>query len=303
MSSHPWFILGAGSIGCLWAAQLQRSSGISPTLIVRDQPLQAETTASLTLTQTDQTESTHAVNVATANDISSPIHQLIVCTKAGDAQTALESVRPMLARSCDVLLLQNGMGSQQAITEAFPEQNIWLGSTTDGAWIKDTMHVCHAGKGQTIVGSLNQHSPKTLLEKLRNFPLKVISSNNIERVLWQKLAVNCAINGLTALYDCQNGQLLDDDKKAQMDQLIDEFIQISAAINQPVSDHLHEQVYEVCRVTAANYSSTCMDARLQRKTELAFMNGYLLALAEKAGLQLPSHQQLMDKLSQKGVRW
>lgn len=303
MSSHPWFILGAGSIGCLWAARLQQSSGISPTLIVRNQSLQPEKKVCLTLTQTDQTESTHAVNVATASDINCPIHQLIVCTKAGDAQNAIESVRPLLAHNCDVLLLQNGMGSQQAITDSFPEQNIWTGSTTDGAWMKDSMHVCHAGKGQTIVGSLSQRSPELLLEKLENFPLKIIPNNNIEQVLWQKLAVNCAINGLTALYDCQNGQLLGNDKKAQMDQLIDEFILTSAEVNQSVSDHLHEQVYEVCRVTAANHSSTCMDARLQRKTELAFINGYLLALAENTGVKLPAHQQLMDKLFQKGVRW
>ncbi|MET4693165.1 ketopantoate reductase [Endozoicomonas sp. NE35] len=82
--------------------------------------------AVLTLTRLDKTESCHPVSVVTADEITAPIHQLIVCTKASDALTAMNSISPVLAKHCNVLLLQNGMGSQEAVAEAFPAQNIWI---------------------------------------------------------------------------------------------------------------------------------------------------------------------------------
>ena len=259
--------------------------------------------AVLTLTHLDKTESRHPVSVMTADEITTPIHQLIVCTKAGDALTAMNSIRPVLAKHGNVLLLQNGMGSQEAVAEAFPTQNIWIGSTTDGAWIRKPLHVHHAGQGLTEIGCFNHQSATEFLRQFQGFPLKMTASKDIKNVLWQKLAVNCAINGLTALFDCQNGALLDNDRKSLMDELIDEFVHVSNTLGRTTPESLHEKVYEVCRLTAANHSSTCMDARLQRRTELAFINGYLIRIAEKEGLTLPAHQQLMDRLSQKGVRW
>ena len=257
----------------------------------------------LTLTHLDKTESQHPVSVITADEITTPIHQLIVCTKAGDTLTAMNSIRPSLAEHCNVLLLQNGMGSQETVTEAFPAQNIWIGSTTDGAWISKPLHVHHAGQGLTEIGCFNHQPATAFLRQFQGFHLKMSASKDIGNVLWQKLAVNCAINGLTALFDCQNGALLEHDKKPLMDELINEFTHISKALGRTTPEPLHEKVYKVCRLTADNHSSTCMDVRLQRKTELAFMNGYLIRIAEKEGLKLPAHQKLMDKLSQKGVRW
>lgn len=303
MASHPWFILGAGNIGCLWAAQLQCISAQPPHIIIRDNQYLPAGMQSLKLIHPDHTESEHTIQTVTASQINQNIHQLVVCTKAGDVLPALESIRHLLAKQCDIVLLQNGMGSQQSVVQSFPEANIWIGSSTDGAWLKSPLEVCHAGRGNTLMGSLSGVPTDRLMQMLEYFPLDIEPRSDIETVLWQKLAVSCAINGLTALYDCQNGELLNNDKKNRLDHLVDEFIHTMQAIGQSVAGQLHEQTYNVCRVTANNYSSTCMDARLQRKTELAYINGFLLEQAHKVGLQLPTHQQLMTELSEKGVRW
>ena len=306
MLSRTWYILGAGSIGCLWAANIHKTFGTAPVMIVRNREHYVDRNArqsSLTLTHLDKTESQHPVRIVTANEITVPIHQLIVCTKADDALGAVESLRTVLAKDCNVLLLQNGMGSQQAITEAFPEQNIWAGSSTDGAWLKKTLHVCHAGQGITEVGRFNHDTVSAWLSQFQRFSLTVKASDNIEQTLWQKLAVNSAINGLTAMFDCQNGQLLEADKKPLMDELINEFILVDKILGKRTEGSLHQKVYEVCRLTASNRSSTCMDARLQRKTELAYINGYLIKIAGQHGLELPAHHQLMEKLSEKNILW
>ena len=303
MSSSPWTILGAGSMGCLWAAQLHRSTGQIPTLIVKDTRRYDQVDHTITLTHLDGAESRHSVALKAAGDIELSIHKLLVCTKAGDALDAVNSVSHSLANECDILLLQNGMGSQQAIAAAYPDRTVWVGSITDGAWMKSPLHVCHAGAGKTHIGSFVGNPVGKLLNHLEPFPLELIGTDAIESILWRKLAMNCAVNGLTALFDCQNGALLEPDKKARMDPLIEEFIQASHRLNQPVSDRLYGDVYDICRMTARNYSSTCMDVRLNRTTELAYLNGYLLDQAASAGLQLPAHKALMQQLSQQNVRW
>ncbi len=106
--------------------------------------------------------------------IHSPTNRLIVCTKAQDSLSALNSVKPHLADNCRILLLQNGMGSQQIIRDALPTQTIWAGSSNDGAYLSAPFEVCHAGQGQNWIGPLRGHQCEQGFNDLcDNFRLKV----------------------------------------------------------------------------------------------------------------------------------
>ena len=291
-------------MGCLWAAQLGSVTHNKVSLIVRENSLLLTPHGQqVRLTHLDQSRTCHPVTVVPPSQLETPIERLLVCTKAGSALQAMESVRQYLAPEADVLLLQNGMGSQQAVIEAFRDQSVWVGSTTEGAWLQSPLEVCYAGQGSTTIGSLEGKSAGDFLQAFAGCPLTVNDHSGIESVLWQKLAINCAINGLTALYDCQNGELLEDRVKTRMDRLIDEVHLVYQQMAAPVSGNLHKLVYDVCRKTANNHSSTCMDARLGRHTELAYINAYLIKCAGEIGLDLPAHRQLLDELSEKGVLW
>ena len=105
------------------------------------------------------------------------------------------------------------LGHQQQVVEAFPECAIFAGSTTDGAWQEQFLHIHRAGQGLTQFGPLNKaaHQPENRerLQTLLNLDtLAALESDNIIAVLQQKLAINAAINGLTVLHNCRNGDLL-----------------------------------------------------------------------------------------------
>lgn len=303
------YILGAGSIGRLWAAYLLQAKQAA-ACIVRPERLTNNsnvTTLTLSKTQPDGKLVQYTVDLPlfSIDTIDQPIQRLIVTTKAKDALTALEGLRAKLAPNCEILLLQNGMGSQQAVCAAFNGFAIWAGSSTDGAYLADPFEVVHAGKGETVIGQINAINDQVML--LPSFlsasvlGLNVAETKDILDKLWQKLAVNCCINGLTALYDCTNGALIqDEDKRQSLDELIAEVDDILQALG--ISEtSVKECVYHVCRITANSYSSTHQDVKHHRITELAYMNGFLIQQAQQCGLTAPMHRQLMEQLQQRGV--
>ena len=196
------------------------------------------------------------------------------------------------------------MGSQQAISAAFSDYGIWAGSSTDGAYLANPFDVVHAGKGATIIGQINAGSSQLMsLPSFLSAPLlelDITATDDIIEKMWHKLAINCCINGLTALYDCTNGALIhDSDKRQHLDVLIAETDSILQALH-IMSTSVKEQVYHVCRITQHNYSSTYQDVKYQRTTELAYMNGFLIRQAHEHGITAPCHQRLIEALQLQG---
>ncbi len=296
--TDPWHILGAGSIGCLWAAKLARA-GYPVTLILRSRQRQQQFLAAgaVTLEEAGQADR-YPLRATTATECDQ-IRNLLVCTKAQDTLAALESIRARLADGAQVLLLQNGMGAQQRAAAQLPRQRIWAGSTTDGAWQHAPFEVVLAGRGQTLLGPLNQprlngHLPA----HLAGLDLALQADPSIELSLWRKLAINCAINPLTALYGCRNGELAEDpDKQRHMAAICTEVDAVAQALHLKLfPDGTLQRALEVARLTGANYSSMLQDIRGQRQTELAYITGYLCQQADRLGLALPVNRQLLEQV-------
>lgn len=314
----PWTILGAGAIGCLWAASL-RESGKPCCLILRDQRLQeiVDNTnhLALELQRVDANKrQKFTIAITDQHHITAPIQRLIVATKAGDTLQAVRDIAPMLAKNAVILLLQNGMGSQEAVHSLLKGCNVWAGTTTDGAWKEttDSAHpdrwtVHHAGHGQTWIGALSptqqtfSHSPLTELTTVKR--LSIHPCDNIEQRLWFKLAINSTINGLTALHQCRNGELLTcSERWRQVNALCEETTRLMHRLNIGCDSNLQATTREVLQRTANNYSSTFQDVRNRRQTELPFINGFLLDKARQLSMSLPSHQALIEQLKQMGIQ-
>lgn len=117
--SSTWHILGAGSLGSLWACRLAQA-GKAVRLILRDPArLHAyEAAGGLSLVHNGQAQR-HAIPAETA-DAGTPIHRLLVACKAYDAPAAVAQLAPRLARNAELVLLQNGLGSQDEVASQVP---------------------------------------------------------------------------------------------------------------------------------------------------------------------------------------
>lgn len=289
-------ILGAGSLGLLWAARLIQA-GLPVTLLVRDTAARQhwqQTGDQMTLEYQGQHHQI-PVHIETPDSHTSPIQHLIVATKSHASLQAVQRLQPRLCADASILLLQNGLGSQQQIS-ALLSQQVLYASVTDGAWRRTPCHVVWAGKGVTQIGDPRGLPFPNWLSALPGDCIDWQWQADILQVLWVKLAINCAINPYTVLHDCRNGDV-PQHARAELPLLISELQQLLRAQNLEIEpDALSERIHAVIQATANNSSSMRQDVHAGRPTEIDYITGFACNSAMAAGLHLPVLMSLHTRL-------
>jgi 2-dehydropantoate 2-reductase len=306
--THPdtevsWHVLGAGAMGCLWAAylstHLEAGRQGTVTLLFRSQQALQKYPGHVTLERAGKTQQL-VVAGRRAKQLTHTISHLLVATKAQDAISAIESVADHLSDQTVLVLLQNGIKVQRQICERFGSHRTWCISTSHGAWLRAPAHVVHAGVGSAWLGQLeantlspaaSQAAATLLMRLLPAQPLNLSHDPDIHSRLWQKFAINCAINPLTVLHDCPNGELL---SRPTATAELAALTLVAGLPGAPAMPDLPEQVNTVLRQTSANISSTLQDIRGGRRTEIHHLNGYLCELAQASQLPCPVNRQMLQ---------
>lgn len=295
--SSQWHLLGAGSLGCLFAAYLQHA-GVALEIIVRDAATLQTLNENGGITLTEDTEhSTIAIAATIPHTLDAPITQLLICTKAQQTLAAIDSVKHRLATDSLIILLQNGMGVRELLQQQFPHATILHALSTEGAFRTARFHVTHAGHGETVIGAIEAQQ-QILAKKTVNAlqcKLPIVFVPDIERRLWLKLAVNSVINPLTALHRCRNGELLKlDDIDSTIENLYAELALVTQIENIDVDvKEMRDEVYRVIHATAQNKSSMLQDIEAGRASEIDFINGFIVQRAHAHGLECEQHEHLL----------
>lgn len=135
----------------------------------------------------------------------------------------------------------------------------------------------------------------------------LLSSAEIKRSQLQKLVVNAIINPLTAIFRCKNGQLLESPASLElMKLLLSETGPIVRALlpspsDQFSDDNLLDLVRTVAHKTGANTSSMLQDVQAGRRTEIDYINGYVVAQGKTLGLPHNHNKVLMRMVKEQRV--
>lgn len=291
-------ILGAGSLGRLWAALLPQDR---VALLPRPDADPGAPPLSYAFESIQGSQRQITLRWLESGD---DLTLLLVTTKAGDTLTALQHWLPRIPESVPVVLFQNGLGSQQAVADTWPQRPILAASTTEGANRPEANRVVHAGVGETWVGALTAPArPEVagVVSQLSETGLALHAENRILVRLWKKLVVNAGINPFTAILDCPNGDILTNDFfLGNIDPLCREIAQLMAAegVDAPTPGELRLRIETVARNTARNTSSMRSDILNGRATEIDFINGYLVQLGRRLDIPTPVNQMLTDKVKQ-----
>lgn len=284
-----WYLLGLGSLGTLCASRLLQA-GVQLTAL----PRHPATSVSRTLTY----PLNHSQNVPLTLTLSChddrPIEYLLITVKAGDTARALSPVLHRLTDDATIICLQNGMGSLDHIALPANAQLIYA-TTTDGAW-RDADQIHVVAENETLMGDGDEQKPSWFAGIAPYWP-GLIWTPEIEFSRWRKLAVNAVINPLTALYQCKNGELLDNGKRqhematlaAEVDTLCTHMMSNWIADTRARSEIIAAQ-------TAGNTSSMLADVLNGRATEINYINGYLLRCAERHNIAMPANAALIKKI-------
>ncbi|WP_428241999.1 ketopantoate reductase family protein [Gynuella sp.] len=225
-------------------------------------------------------------------DENKPASHLLLCTKAQHIITATRSIEHLINSDTLIIDLANGMGHQQELSTIYPYNRVLYGSISHGAYWTNGQLI-YAGQGEIHVGSPNGRQP----ESIPALPECFSWSENIIVKLWLKLAVNCAINPLTVINNCKNGELLNySDTLTIMESICSEVEQIARRQGISLPD-TRQVVHQVLKNTANNSSSTRQDYLNGKSLELEYINGYIVSEGARLGVATPANRQMLTAVS------
>lgn len=234
--------------------------------------------------------------------VNRPVDLVIVLVKSYRTVEAAEQTSAILGSAGLALTLQNGLGNAEQLAAKLGEERVAQGVTSLGAILVEPGRIRFTGLGQTALG-LSPVLSQAKLELLKDLGqllvglnLSVELSQEVAALVWAKLVVNCAINPLTALLECTNGQLLERPAALElMDAAAVETARIAQAsgvtLPYPV-EQAHLQARRVAELTATNISSMLTDVRRGRPTEIEAINGAVDRVATNLGLAAPVNRTL-----------
>ena len=144
-------LLGAGAIGALWAIKLTQQQH-NVQLWTRN----SETETTLDFSELTSSTTTKRYHFSCNNPQALAISDLLIVTvKAFQVSTALTPLLPYLNENCVVVIMHNGIGSQQQVQQLLPHNPIVYATTSQAAFKLTPTTIQHTGLGQTSLGAMN----------------------------------------------------------------------------------------------------------------------------------------------------
>lgn len=280
-------VMGAGAVGCYYGAMLALA-GHQVALIGRPAFVEVVSQNGLVLEKEGKRLSVQ-VQASTDPAIVEGADVVLVCVKSGDTEQAGREIAPYLSATARVLSLQNGVSNARALSailgrEVLPVV-VYVASRMNGAGT-----VRHEGRGEL---ELSEHGATEIIALLNDAGIGTKASPDVLQSLWSKLIVNCAINPLSALTRLPYGKMVEQDGiPLLMDDIAREALQVAQAEGVSVDSNVFEIIRSIPVTMAGQYSSTAQDLMSGKLTEIDFLNGEVVKLAAKHGLDAPINRTL-----------
>lgn len=290
--SDKWQIIGAGAIGCLWAANLIRS-GQQVHLVSRHKQ------APQSITYQNLQAETTTLDCSQSSTLSNSVDPIIVCVKAPQVRQALLDQHPYISAQQVIILMHNGMGAAEQVAEKFPNNPIICATTANACWLHRPFDIQQTGLGITYLGPFNESAKAFwgLTSKLNHALDNCHWYENIEEKLCLKLLINIAINPLTAIHQINNGKLAQSVFQEQINSMMSEAIPVLKSLGLDFDKtQLLDTINDVITATADNCSSMNRDIYFQRPSENEYINGYLLKKASQHNIEIPFIESLYQQV-------
>jgi 2-dehydropantoate 2-reductase len=291
-------IIGAGAMGCIFGAVLQ-AGGHSVTFYDVDQnKVDVLNRAGLTISEPDGTKKSISAKAISFIEDAPPPELALVLVKAYSTAQAARELSLVKRADTMVLALQNGLGHVGRMAQYLDDKQIFPGVTYQAAFETEPGRVCHNGNGLTTIAPLVKSSlsrAMDLARLLNNCHIPAAASTDIRPIRWKKLIVNSAINPLSAIHKLQNGELPKTPELAHdMMGLVMEGVAVAQKEGVPLNyGEMWASVLEACRATAQNRSSMLSDVEKGRMTEIEAINGSIVRLGEKHGVDTPLNARMV----------
>lgn len=306
-------IFGAGSIGCYIGGCLL-ASGAAVTLLGRARTQQQLSNYGLRLSDwqgSDKRIEPTAINYSLSTSVLAKADYVLVTVKSGDTSEVAKSIAAEATPNAVIVSLQNGVRNKETLQLHLPNHRVIKGMVPFNVVDNGEGHFhCGTEGNLALEGEVGDESE--LIQALERAGLFVSQYSDLRGVQWSKLLMNLnnAVNALSGI------PLLDQLSNASYRQVmaasIKEALQVMHVAGiKPVRTGkvvpamlpyvlslptwLFKRVAaSMLKVDPKARSSMYQDLALGRKTEIDYLNGEIVKLAEGQGTSAPINQALLQ---------
>jgi len=137
---------------------------------------------------------------------------VIIATKDDGASAAATAALAIAKPDAPILTIQNGLGSADKVAQVVGSQRIMMGVVGGfGASMKGPGHAHHNGMEFLRLGEMDGGMTDRLervAETWRSGGFKVLTFDDIHKMVWEKLICNCTFSGPCAMTGLRVGQVM-----------------------------------------------------------------------------------------------
>lgn len=295
-------ILGAGAMGSLYAAYLAPIHHV--TLLDSYKPqVEKINSDGITKIENDRSETNFPVNAVLSGTDIGIQNLVIVFVKGIHTYEAMKENLALLGPDTIVMTLQNGAGNNRDIAQFVPKERIIVGTSSHNSVSMGLGRFYHSGCGPTNIGpdfpcEESMQDVKVVAAALEESGLNVNIIEDIQKVLWQKLLVNCGINALSTLMQCKIGEIFTNPFLWELcKKIVYECVMVAEADGTCFDRKEALQIVQhVCENDAEGYASMYQDRQNKRITEIDRINGVVAGLGREYGIYTPCNHMLVTQI-------
>jgi 2-dehydropantoate 2-reductase len=290
------FVVGAGALGCLYAAAFHRAGDEVTLVDVSRTQVDAINASGLDL-ETRAGREVLPIPASLPEQASGTADLILLFTKVFHTEAALEGAKHLIGPDTHVLTLQNGLGNDERVAAHVPRDKVLVGIASLPADLVGPGRVRSMGEGGSRLYPAFTHdenSAAQVAEALTRGGMTATLEPKIHEAIWEKAIFNAAMNPLCALTRRTPGFLgAYPESVALIHDVVEEGV---AAANANGIAIVSEPIHALTLVSRTDHAdheaSMLQDVKAGRRTEVDSINGAIVEAAKRAGAAAPVTETL-----------
>lgn len=308
-------VMGAGAVGCYVGGRLTQAPGLPVVFVGRDRTRDELRASGLTLTDLDGgTVNVQPAEIAfeTTPEALSSCDVVLCCVKSRHTGEVGETLARVMQRDAIVISLQNGVGNAEVLRRRLPDHTVLAGIVGFNVVALGKGVFRHTTKGALMVEASPERRIEALLDGLSRVGFEVESHVDLRPHQWTKLLVNLS-NAVSALSGAPTRDMvLEPGYRRIVAAVMNEGVAVLRRAGHrtaklrgiPVGalPRLLRLPTPLVRLVARQQlqadpearSSMWQDLDSGRATEVDYLNGEIVRIAERHGVPAPINRRIVE---------
>ncbi len=290
------FVVGAGAMGCLYAAAFHRAGWEVELVDTNREHVAAINAGGLDL-ETRAGRERLPLPARLPAEAQGTADLILLFTKIFHTDAALEGAKHLIGPETHVLTLQNGLGNDERVAKHVARERVLVGVASLPADLLGPGRVRSMGEGGSRLYpafSTDESFAAQVAQALTRGGLKAELEPKIHEAIWEKAIFNATMNPLCALTRRTPGFLGAHRESCDLiHALVEEGVAVANASGIAITSKPIHDLTLVSRIDHADHEASMLqDIKAGRRTEVDAINGAIVEAARKAGFAAPRMEVL-----------